>query len=173
MSGESVPRTTAGGEALERAFGARAVCNACAAPVADYRVIALFLHETAVVRAYCAGCYPAAADGEYHAAGDGLILDYAGFTARFGAPGPPPPSATPADRRLVALVRDPALRALSPPSEALARKRSAAPYPVRARFLIDGRDREASFTLASDGRVDGFAGDPLARARARELLGGA
>lgn len=171
MSGESVPRTTAGAETLERVFGARAVCNACAAPVGDYRVIALFLHETAVVRAYCARCYPAAAEGEYHAGGDGLILDYAGFAARFGAPGPPPPSATPVDRMLATLVRDPALRALSPPNEAFARKRSRSPYPVRAGFLIEGSGREVSFTLAPDGRMDGPSGDPLACARVLELLG--
>ncbi len=109
MSGESTPRTTVAAEALERAFGARAVCNACATPVEDYRVVALFLHETAVVRAYCRRCYPAAAEGEHSAAGDGLLLDYASFAARFGAPGPPPPPATAVDRALTTLVRDPAL----------------------------------------------------------------
>jgi hypothetical protein len=171
MSGESVARTPAGLEALERVFGARAACNACAAQVTDYRVIALFLHETAVVRAYCGGCYPAAADGDYHAGGDGLILDYATFAARFGAPGPPPPAATPVDRMLAALVRDPALRALSPPNEAFARKRSRVPYPVRATFLLEGQTREALFVLAPDGRMDGLAGDRLACARTRERSG--
>lgn len=171
MSGESVPRTTAGLEPLERVFGARAVCNACAASVAEYRVVALFLHDTAVVRAYCAACYPAAADGDYHAGGDGMILDYAGFAARFGAPGPPPPRATPVDRLLAALVRDPGLRMLSPPNEAFARKRSRAPYAIRAAFVIEGREREASFTLAADGGLDGLTGDPLAAARARALIG--
>jgi hypothetical protein len=171
VSGESTPRATAGTEPLERVFGAQAVCNACAARVGDYRVIALFLHETAVVRAYCGHCYPAAAEGDYHAGGDGLLLDYAAFAARFGAPGPPPPPATPVDRLLAALVRDPALRALSPGSEAFARKRRQVPYPVRAGFLIEGSGREASFMLAPDGRMDGPSGDPLACARVRELLG--
>lgn len=171
MSGESTPRATAGAESLERVFGARAVCNGCAEPIADYRVVALFLHETAVVRAYCAECYPAATDGEYHAGGDGLILDYAGFAARFGAPGPPPPAATPVDRMLATLVRDPALRALSPPNEAFARKRSRSPYPMRVGFFIGGGSREASFTLTPDGTVQELAGDPLACARVRELLG--
>jgi len=171
MSGESTPRANAGAEALERAFGTRAVCNACAAPVEDYRVVAMFLHETAVVRAYCAHCYPAAAGGEYHAGGDGVPMDYADFAARFGAPGPPPPPATPVDRMLAALLRDPPLRLLSPGSEAFARKRRQVPYPVRAGFLIEGNGREASFTLAPDGRMDGLFGDPLACARVRELLG--
>jgi hypothetical protein len=171
MSGESVPRTAAGLEPLERVFGARAVCNACGEPVAEYRVVALFLHETAVIRAYCAGCYPDATDGEYHAGGDGLILDYASFAARFGAPGPPPPAATPVDRILAALVRDPALRMLWPGSEAYARKRRFSPYPIRAGFLIAGRSREASFTLTPGGGMDGLSGDPLACARVREVLG--
>jgi hypothetical protein len=171
MSGESTPRATAGPEALERVFGARAKCNACAAPVDDYRVVALFLHETAVVRAYCGQCYPAAAEGDYHAGGDGLLMDYAAFAARFGAPGPPPPPATPVDRKLAALVRDPALRLLSPGSEAFARKRRRSPYPLRAGFLIAGSPREASFTLAPEGALDGLTGDPLACARVREVLG--
>ena len=171
MSGESVARATAGTETFERVFGANATCNACAAQVPDYRVIALFLHETAVVRAYCAACYPAAADGDYQAGGDGLILDYATFAARFGAPGPPPPAATPVDRMLAALVRDPTLRALSPPNEAFARKRSPAPYPVRATFVLEGQAREASFVLAPDGRIDALAGDRLACARTLERSG--
>ncbi|MGH7731373.1 MAG: hypothetical protein ACRENJ_09000, partial [Candidatus Eiseniibacteriota bacterium] len=98
-------------------FGPRAVCNACVASIPEYRIVALFLHETAVVRAYCPRCYPAAADGDYHARGDGLMTDYAGFAARFGPPGPPPPPATPVDRLLTVFIRDPALRRLSPASE--------------------------------------------------------
>ena len=171
MSGESTARAAAVREPLERVFGARATCNACGATVADYRVVALFLHETAVVRAYCEDCYPDATDGEYHAGGDGLILDYTAFAARFGAPGPQPPAVTPVDRTLSALMRDPALRALSPPNEAFARKRSRAPYAVRAAFALEGQTREASFTLALDGRMDGLTGDRLACAHARELAG--
>lgn len=170
MSGESAPRTTAGAEPLERAFGARAACNACAALVDDYRVVALFLHETAVVRAYCAGCYPVAAEGEYHAGGDGLLIDYADFALRFGAPGPPPPPATPVDGMLARLIRDPGLRRLSPGSEAFARKRRQVPYPVRVEFLIEGGVRAASFTLAPDGRMDGPTGDPAVCDRVRELF---
>src|SRR4029077_17037305 len=58
VSGESTARAAAGREPLERVFGERATCNACGAVARDYRVVALFLHETAVVRAYCADCYP-------------------------------------------------------------------------------------------------------------------
>jgi hypothetical protein len=172
MSGESTPRATAGNEALERVFGAEAACNACASRVGDYRVVVLFLHDTAVVRAYCGHCYPAAAEGDYRAGGDGLLLGYAAFAARFGAPGPPPPPATPVDRMLAALVRDPALRRLSPPSEALARKRRRSPYPVRAGFEIDGATCEARMSVAPEGRMTGLTGDPAACARVRELLGG-
>jgi hypothetical protein len=170
MSGESTPRATAGAEPLERAFGARAVCNACAASTDGYRVVATFLHEMAVVRAYCAACYPAAADGDYHAGGDGLILDYAGFAARFGAPGPPPPPVSPVDRMLASLVRDPTLRALSPASEAFARKRRLIPYQVRASFQLAGEQREVMLTLAPDGRVGALAGDPRAASHVKELI---
>lgn len=171
MSGEATPRATGGSEVLERAFGARAICNACRAAVEGYRVVVLFLHDTALVRAYCPDCYPAAADGDYRAGGDGMLLDYAAFAARFGAPGPPPPPATPVDRMLAALVRDPALRRLSPPSEALARKRLHVPYPVRAAFLLEGATREAELMLAPAGRVTALSGDAAACARVRELLG--
>ncbi len=170
MSGESTPRSMVAAAALERVFGTRAVCNACAASVADYRVVALFLHDTAVVRAYCGPCYPAAAEGTYWAGGDGLLLDYAGFAARFGAPGPPPPPATWVDRVLAALVRDPALRGLSPANEAFARKRRQVPYPVRATFLIEGVLCEATLALAPDGRVTALAGAPAACQRLRGLL---
>jgi hypothetical protein len=134
--------------------------------------VALFLHETAVVRAYCGRCYPAAAEGDYHAGGDGLLLDYAAFAVRFGAPGPPPPPATPVDRMLAALLRDPALRLLSPPSEALARKRRQTHYTVQAGFDIDGVTREARMSVAPEGRMTALTGDPAACARVRELLGG-
>src|SRR5262249_45916115 len=46
VSGESTPRATVAAAALERVFGPRAACNACAESVADYRVVALFLHDT-------------------------------------------------------------------------------------------------------------------------------
>jgi hypothetical protein len=146
------------------------VCNACAAPTDAYRVVALFLHDTAAVRAYCPGCYPAAADGDYHAAGDGMLLDYAGFAARFGPPGPPPPPATPVDRLLTALIRDPGLRRLSPASEAIARRRRQVPYPVHATLAIDGALTEAHMTLAATGALVALDGDPRACARVRELF---
>jgi hypothetical protein len=155
--------------ALERVFGPRAVCNACAAAVAEYRVVALFLHDTAVIRAYCASCYPAATEGEYRAGGDGLVLDYADFAGRFGAPGPPPPPATSADRALAALVRDPTLRRLSPPSEAFARRRGSSPYRVGAAFLIGGSACEATFTLAPDGGIAGLEGAAAACERIQGL----
>ncbi|TMQ70848.1 MAG: hypothetical protein E6K81_11575 [Candidatus Eisenbacteria bacterium] len=172
MSGESAPRATVGSESLERAFGGTAACNACGARVAEYRVVALFLHETAAIRAYCARCYPAAADGDYHAGGDGLRLDYAAFAARFGAPGPPPPPTTPVDRMLAALVADPALRLLAPGSEAVARRRRRVPYPVRVGFALDGATSEARMSVAPDGRMTDLAGDPAACDRVRALLAG-
>jgi hypothetical protein len=158
-------------EALERVFGPSARCNACVAAVADYRVVTLFLHETAVVRAYCPHCYPAAADGDYHAGGDGLLMDYTGFAARFGPPGPPPPPSTPVDRLLTALIRDPALRRLSPASEALARRRRRVPYPVDVTYELDGAPAEARMRVAVSGAISELSGDPGACARVREPSG--
>ena len=123
-----------------------------------------------VVRAYCRHCYPAAADGEYCAAGDGLLLDYAEFAARFGPPGPPPPPATPVDRMLAALIRDPALRTLSPASEAFARRRRQVPYPVLAGVVIDGLVAEARLVLSTAGAIADLTGHPGACARVRETL---
>lgn len=160
-------------EALERAFGPAAVCNACGARVPEYRVVAVFLHETVAVRAYCADCYPAAADGDYHAAGDGLLLDFAAFTKRFGSAGPPPPPATPVDRVFTALIRDPSLRMLSPASEAVARRRRRVPYPVRVGMLLEGRAGEARFTVSAPGAILELSGDPDACARVRELAAAA
>jgi hypothetical protein len=170
VSGESAPRATAGSESLERVFGAAATCNACGARVTEYRVVALFLHETAAIRSYCARCYPAAADGDYRAGGDGLLIDYPAFAARFGAPGPPPPPTTPVDRMLAALVLDPALRLLAPGSEAVARRRRIVPYPVRVGFALDGATREARMNVAPDGRMTALTGDPAACARVRAVL---
>ena len=132
-------------------------------------MVAAFLHETVAIRAYCARCYPAAADGDYHAGGDGLLLDFAGFTRRFGSAGPPPPPATPADRLLSALIRDPSLRMLSPASEAVARRRRQVPYPVRVAMWREGRSAEARFTLSAPGAIVELTGDPGACARVREL----
>ena len=172
MSGESTPRATVGSEPLERAFGPRATCNACGAVGEDYRVVVLFLHDTAIVRSYCESCYPAAADGDYHAGGSGLLLDYRSFAERFGAPGPPPPPQTPVDRMLASLVRDPALRVLSPGTEAVARRRRQTPYPVRAGFALGGAMREARLTITPDGRLASLTGDDAACTRVRERIGG-
>jgi len=146
VSGESTRSATAGAVAFERAFGETARCNRCQATISDYRVLAVFLHETAAVRAYCQACYEIAIEGEYHARGDGLILDYAGFAERFGAAGPPPPPCTPVDQVLGVLIHDPALRSLSPPSEALARRTRTTPY--RFRLEIDEGHGPQSFELA-------------------------
>lgn len=131
-------------------------------------MVVVFLHETAAVRAYCARCYPAAAEGDYHAGGDGMLLDYDGFASRFGSAGPPPPPATPVDRLLTALIRDPALRRLSPANEAVARRRRQVPYPVRVELLLDGSPAEASFTASTLGAILELSGDPAACARVRE-----
>lgn len=145
------------------------MCNACATSSPDYRVVAVFLHGTAAVRAYCPRCYAAAADGDYSAGGDGMLLDYAGFASRFGPPGPPPPPATPVDRLLTALIRDPALSRLSPVSEAVARRRRRTPYPVHVELAIDGAMAAAEMTVAVTGAIVGIEGDPAACARVREL----
>jgi hypothetical protein len=173
ISGEAAPRATVCAEALERAFGPAAICNACGARIPDYRVVAAFLHETVAIRAYCATCYPAAADGDYHAGGDGLLLDFAGFTRRFGSAGPPPPPATPVDRLFTALIRDPSLRVLSPANEAVARRRRQVPYPVRVALWLEGRSAEARLTVSAPGAILELSGDPDACARVRELTASA
>ena len=169
MSGESTSRSPGNASALERAFGDRAACNRCGAEIADYRVIALFLHDTALVRAYCRECYGVAVDGEYHARGDGLRLDYAGFAERFGAPGPPPPPATPVDRLLATLLRDPDVRFMTPPSEAVARRLRMSPYRFRIELLLDGAERSVDLTLRPDGTVERIEGEERARERLRAL----
>jgi len=135
--------------------------------------VATFLHGTAAVRAYCPHCYPAAADGDYHAQGDGLLLDFAAFAARFGAAGPPPPPATPVDRLLIALIRDAALARLSPASEAVARRRRRVPYPVRLALLVNGALAEAEMTLSPLGAIVTLSGDPGACDRVRALAASA
>jgi len=171
VSGEATSRRETKAEPLERAFGARAACSRCGVQVDHYRVIAVFLHDTVSVRAYCHHCYPGAVDGDYHARGDGLVLDYAGFSQRFGAPGPPPPVATPVDRMLTALVRDPALDSLTPHSEAAARRLRMQPYRFRVGFLIDGTVRTADLTVTPEGRVEALDGDASACARTQAVVG--
>ncbi|TMQ69908.1 MAG: hypothetical protein E6K80_10165 [Candidatus Eisenbacteria bacterium] len=167
MSGESTRSSAASAAAFERAFGDRARCNRCDASVADYRVLAVFLHDMVAVRAYCPECYTHAVEGEYHARGDGLILDYPGFAARFGAAGPAPPPCTPVDRALRTLIREPALRSIAPPSEALARRARQTPY----RFQLEMEEGAATLALMPDGAVSALDGAPRACARVRELLG--
>ena len=167
MSGESSPRQATAHEPLERAFGERARCSDCGAEAENYRIMVLFFHQTAAVRAYCRACYPAATEGDYHANGDGMLMDFATFVARFGPAGPPPPPVTPVDRVLLALVRDPSLRALSPANEAFARKRGPSPHAVSAAFEIGGSPRQATFTVSMTGALGDLAGDADACARVR------
>ena len=170
MSGEATTRAAESAAALERAFGPQALCNRCGERIEDYRVIAVFLHDTAAVRAYCRGCYAVAADGEYFARGSGLVLDYQAFSERFGSPGPPPPPATPVDRILAALVRDPALGSLSPPSEAVARRLRMAPYRFRVELVLDGQARTAELVLSPEGRAETLEGDDAACARVKAAI---
>ncbi|HET9328349.1 MAG TPA: hypothetical protein VFQ05_16405 [Candidatus Eisenbacteria bacterium] len=138
MSGESTRSGIASAAAFERAFGDSARCNRCGSVTPEYRVLAVFLHDTVAMRAYCQPCYDVAIEGEYHAGGDGFILHYEEFTKRFGAAGPPPPPCTPVDQVLSALIRDPALRSLKPPSEALARRTRKTPYKFQVE-IDDGK----------------------------------
>ncbi len=170
MSGESTRSGTANAIAFERAFGERARCNRCEASVGDYRVLAVFLHDTVAVRAYCAACYEQAIEGEYHARGDGVTLGYAGFVERFGAAGPPPPPCTPVDRVLRTLIRDAALCYLAPPSEALARRSRTTPYQFRVTLQVGGAPRDGRLSVMPDGQIEAIDGDPLARDRLREAL---
>jgi hypothetical protein len=170
VSGESTRSATANVAAFERAFGARARCNRCEASVADYRVLAVFLHDTVAVRAYCPACYEQAIEGEYHARGDGMTLDYAGFSERFGAAGPPPPPCTPVDRMLRTLLHDSSLRFLAPPSEALARRSRTTPYQFRISFELGGAPRSGELSVMPDGGIQAIGGDPLARAHLTEAL---
>ena len=153
MSGESTRSGTANASAFERAFGDSARCNRCAAVTPDYRVLAVFLHDTVAVRAYCPPCYDAAIEGEYWARGDGLILDYADFTQRFGAAGPPPPPMTPVDQVLSVLIRDPALRRMSPPSEALARRERKTPYRFHVEIEEEGTSQTADLDITPAGTI--------------------
>ena len=171
MSGEATSQRTAAPEALERAFGTQAVCNRCAAPVADYRIVALFLHQTAALRAYCRECY-GQVEGEYHAAGDGVLMSYDEFARRFGAPGPIPPPATPVDRILARFMADPDLRRLVPPSEALAKRTQVTPYQFDVGLQLGAEVRAAMLALAPDGSVASLQGEPMVCERVRAILAG-
>jgi hypothetical protein len=153
VSGESTRSATASAAAFERAFGDTARCNRCGAIIPDYRVLAVFLHDTVAVRAYCQPCYDVAIEGEYHARGDGMILDYASFAERFGAAGPSPPPCTPVDQVLSTLIRDPALRSLKPPSEALARRARKTPYHFQVEFEEEGKAQVAELDISEKGAI--------------------
>jgi hypothetical protein len=171
MSGESTSRSITAPEAMERAFGPTAVCNRCGEQTGDYRVVAHFLHDTAVVRAYCRACYPRV-EGEYHASGDGLLLTYDEFARRFGAPGPPPPVATRVDRLLARLLGSPEVMRLVPPSEALAKRRRALPYTFDLGVRVGDDVRAVMLALEPDGSVASLQGEPVACERVRGLIAG-
>lgn len=153
MSGESTRSETASATAFERAFGDSARCNRCRIETRDYRVLAVFLHDTVAVRAYCQECYDVAIEGEYHARGDGVILDYPSFAERFGAAGPPPPPCTPVDRVLSTLIRDPAMRSLKPASEALARRTGKTPYRFQVEIEEEGDAQTADLGITENGTI--------------------
>lgn len=171
MSGESTSRSITAPEAMERAFGPSAVCNRCGERVSDYRVVAHFLHDTAAVRGYCRDCY-SKSEGEYHAAGDGLLLGYDEFSRRFGAPGPRPPEATRVDRTLARLVGSPEVLRLVPPSEALAKRRRTTPYTFDLGVRVGDEVRAVMLALETDGSVASLQGEPMACERVRALIAG-
>jgi hypothetical protein len=168
VSGESTRQERpAAPEALDRAFGARATCNRCGRAAADYRVIARFLHDLASVRAYCPSCYAAALEGRHDARGDGMLIGWAEFAARFGAPGPPPPPATAVDRRLAALLGRADLRMLDPATECLARRRGPPPHRFEIELAPAGTPARATFELDAQGVVMAVSGDDDAVAAVR------
>lgn len=171
MSGEATAQRTTAAEAMERAFGERAACNRCGERSAEYRVVAHFLHDTAAVRAYCGACYPQV-DGQYHAAGDGLLLTYEEFARRFGAPGPQPPPATKVDRLLARLMRSADVARLVPPSEALAKRTRLTPYTFDLGVRVRDDVRAVMLALQTDGSVASIQGEPVACERVREMLAG-
>jgi len=170
VSGEATSKTSASAEAFERAFGSVAACNRCQSRIEDYRVVAVFLHDTAAVRAYCRACYPAASEADYFAGGDGIVLDYDSFARRFGAPGPTPPPATPVNRILARLVRDPALSFLTPRSEAGARRLATRPYRFRVTFRLDAGACAADLAVTPQGDVVSLDGEAAACAQLREAV---
>lgn len=172
MSGESTSRSITAPEAMERAFGPSAACNRCGSRSEDYRVVAHFLHDTAVVRAYCRECY-SKVEGEYHAGGDGLLLSWEEFARRFGAPGPPPLAATRVDRLLARLVASAEVARLVPPSEALAKRRRTTPYTFDLGVRVGDEVRAVMLALETDGSVASLQGEPVACERVRSLIAGA
>ena len=172
MSGESTRQSASPGEDLERAFGEKASCNRCGMRWPGYRVIVSFFHDLAAVRAYCPTCYEVAVEGEYHAAGDGLLLAVEDYARRFGNPGAA--SAPTAINRLLAqVVRDPALRELVPGTEAAARRLGHVPYRFLVEMEVEGEPLDAVVVIEPDGRVQAVEGDPPLRDRLQALIGSA
>ena len=172
MSGEATKQDhPAPPESLDRAFGPSAACNRCGRAASDYRVIARFLHDLASVRAYCPSCYAQALDGRHDARGDGVLIAWAEFAARFGAPGPPPPPPTAVDRRLAALVGRQDLRMLDPATECIARRRGGPPHRFEIELASGGAAARAVFELDAGGVVRSATGDAAAVAAVRETPG--
>ena len=169
MSGESTRKAAPGGEDLERVFGEKATCNRCVMRWPGYRVIVSFYDDLAAIRAYCPTCYELAAEGEYHAAGDGLLLAAESYAQRFGAPGAANAS-TSINRLLAALVRDPALRELVPGTEAAARRLGQTPYRFLVEMDVEGEPLDAVVVVEPGGKVQAVEGDPPVRARLMALV---
>lgn len=173
MSGESTRQERPPApEALDRAFGPSAACSRCGRAATDYRVIARFLHDLASVRAYCPSCYAEALEGRHDARGDGLLIGWSEFAARFGAPGPPPPPATAVDRRLAALLGRADLRMLDPATECLARRRGPPPHRFEIELASAGVPARATFELDAGGAMGSISGDAAAVAVVRATPGG-
>ena len=168
MSGESTRQSASAGEDLETVFGEKATCNRCVMRWPGYRVIVSFFHDLAAIRAYCPTCYELATEGEYYAAGDGLLLTAEAFARRFGAPDAAAADTT-INRLLGALVRDPALRELVPGSEAAARRLGHTPYRFLVEMEIEGEPYDAVVVVEPGGRVQAIEGDPPVRTRLQAL----
>jgi len=169
MSGESTRKSAPASESLDQVFGEKATCNRCGARWPGYRTIVSFFDDVVAIRGYCPLCYEVASEGEYHAAGNGLILDGAEYARRFGAPAAVATS-TPVNRLLATLVRDPALRELVPGTEAAARRLGHSPHRFLVEMEIDDEPLDAVLVVEPGGRVVAVEGDPRVCARLRGLI---
>ena len=169
MSGESTRKSHLPCESLDAVFGEKATCNRCGARWPEYRTIVTFFDDIVAIRAYCPLCYEVAVEGEYHAAGSGLILERDQYARRFGAPAAEPTS-TPVNRLLGILVRDPALRELVPGSEAAARRLRHLPHRFLVEMEIEEEPLDAVLVVEPSGRVVTVDGDPRVCDRLRALI---
>ena len=169
MSGESTRKDGPATESLDALFGEKATCNRCGARWPGYRTIVTFFDNIVAIRAYCPLCYEVAIEGEYHAAGSGLILDGEQYARRFGAPATAPTS-TPVNRLLGVLVRDPALRELVPGSEAAARRLRHVPHRFLVEMEIEEEPLDAVLVVEPSGNVVAVDGDPRVCDRLRALI---